>query len=257
MSDQTAALESNQLTHDEAERLRELEEKVDKSGRTAHRAWVELGDALRAIRDERLYRVTHKAFQDYCLERWGFDRERARQLIGSSDVVHTLESAKLPTRVVNGSEESVAFVEPRAARVRTLLPETESRARPMMSVPPAERPKVWDKAVESASGRQPTSRQVRVAVQQIRAETSGGEEEEAQRLLRFLNAAVRDSAKQIEFSSKLIEDLSGIEGVVKGKVKLVGDGSEKLRTQLDLVLRYAEDLRKCVEGVKKLLPAKK
>jgi len=43
--------------------------------------FVEVGEALGAIRDHRLYLETHRTFEAYCRERWGFSRQRASQLI--------------------------------------------------------------------------------------------------------------------------------------------------------------------------------
>ena len=41
------------------------------------RTFVEVGEALLRIRDERLYRETHGTFEDYCRERWAMRREVA------------------------------------------------------------------------------------------------------------------------------------------------------------------------------------
>jgi hypothetical protein len=43
--------------------------------------FVQVGKALAKIRDERLYKTTHKSFERYCQERWEFSRQRASQLI--------------------------------------------------------------------------------------------------------------------------------------------------------------------------------
>lgn len=54
--------------------------------------FYEVGTALLAIRDKRLYRETHGTFEEYCRDRWGMAASRARQLIAASEVVHQLES---------------------------------------------------------------------------------------------------------------------------------------------------------------------
>ena len=43
--------------------------------------FVQVGKALAKIRDDRLYKTTHKSFERYCQERWEFSRQRASQLI--------------------------------------------------------------------------------------------------------------------------------------------------------------------------------
>lgn len=54
--------------------------------------FVEVGLALMAIREGRLYRDTHVAFEDYCKERWGFSRQRAAQLIDAAEVSSMLDT---------------------------------------------------------------------------------------------------------------------------------------------------------------------
>jgi hypothetical protein len=57
--------------------------------------FIEVGNALFAIREERLYRESHKTFEAYCQERWGKTRDWAYRLIRSaeaaSDVEHVLQ----------------------------------------------------------------------------------------------------------------------------------------------------------------------
>ena len=45
------------------------------------RGYVEAGEALRTIRDARLYRETHGTFEDYCRERWGWTDAQSNRLI--------------------------------------------------------------------------------------------------------------------------------------------------------------------------------
>lgn len=66
----------------ESESLAALERTIE----VGLRKFVEVGRALAAIRDRRLYRETHRRFQDYIEHRWGLSRARAYQLIGAADV---------------------------------------------------------------------------------------------------------------------------------------------------------------------------
>jgi hypothetical protein len=61
--------------------------------------FVEVGNALLTIRDQRLYRQDHASFEGYCRDRWGFTSSRARQLIGASQSVTnvTLAGGQVPT----------------------------------------------------------------------------------------------------------------------------------------------------------------
>lgn len=56
------------------------------------RTFVEVGNALRSIRDERLYADDYPTFEAYCEGRWGFTDRRARQIIDSASI-----AAALPT----------------------------------------------------------------------------------------------------------------------------------------------------------------
>ena len=60
------------------------------------RGYVEAGEALRTIRDARLYRETHGTFEDYCRERWGWNKARSNQLICASEVSTTVLSLGAP-----------------------------------------------------------------------------------------------------------------------------------------------------------------
>jgi hypothetical protein len=77
------------LTEAEAARLAELEGIIERS-------FVEIGLALKEIRDSRLYRATHASFEDYCPDRWGWQASRARQLIGAAETVTKVTAAGLP-----------------------------------------------------------------------------------------------------------------------------------------------------------------
>lgn len=56
-----------ELTNEELKERHRLELKVE-------RAFVEAGAALRQLRDKRLYRSTHKNFEEYCRDRFNFQR---------------------------------------------------------------------------------------------------------------------------------------------------------------------------------------
>lgn len=52
--------------------------------------FVEVGEALLAIRDARLYRESYDTFEDYCAERWKLSRKRAYDLTAAAQVASTL-----------------------------------------------------------------------------------------------------------------------------------------------------------------------
>lgn len=103
--------------------------------------FVEVGNALIAIREGKLYRGSYGTFEDYCQQRWGMVSSRARQLMSAAE---TIESLKSDTNV-------------------TLLPTNEAQARPLAKLEPPQRVEAWGKAVQDANGKQPTAAQVQKA----------------------------------------------------------------------------------------------
>jgi len=87
----------------------------------------EVGEALSAIREGKLYRATHGTFEDYCREKWNMSRGRVYQLIGASETVSTIVDKSVVT--------------------------TESQARELSRVEPARREEVVAKAVEATGGK--------------------------------------------------------------------------------------------------------
>jgi hypothetical protein len=58
-------------------------------------SFVELGRALRTIRNQRLYRESHPTFRAYMVSRWSFQASRARQIIDSVDVYDDIHSTTI------------------------------------------------------------------------------------------------------------------------------------------------------------------
>jgi len=54
------------------------------------KTFVEVGNALACIRNERLYRATHKTFEAFCKEKWGYNSSRARQLIAATETAKSV-----------------------------------------------------------------------------------------------------------------------------------------------------------------------
>ena len=129
------------LTVGESTELAALESKIAAGLKT----FIEVGEALARIRDSRLYRAQFGTFEDYCRERWGFNSSRARQLIGAAETVRNLESV---TTV-------------------TLLPSTESQARPLTTLEPEQQREAWQRAVETAPAGKVTAAHVEAVVAEM------------------------------------------------------------------------------------------
>jgi hypothetical protein len=113
-------------------------ERVIRSGLTK---FVEVGNALLAVRDKRLYRLEYKSFEDYCRARWHFSKVRATQLIQAAETVGNL----------------VTIV---------TIPLTESQARPMAQLAAEQQQAAWAEALERSNGK-PTAAVVEDVVREF------------------------------------------------------------------------------------------
>lgn len=113
---------STALTVPEQADLERLEDTINHGLQT----FVEVGVALAEIRDRRLYRESHNAFEDYCRERWEMSRAHAYRLIEGAATVSTLSP------------------------VGDKLPTSERQVRPLVALEPEDRQRVWERAVATA-----------------------------------------------------------------------------------------------------------
>ena len=54
------------------------------------KAFYLAGEALKELRDLRLYRDTHRSFEDYCRERFGHSRQKSNYLIAGAEIYQNL-----------------------------------------------------------------------------------------------------------------------------------------------------------------------
>ncbi|MBN3960031.1 hypothetical protein [Nostoc sp. NMS8] len=139
-----AAVEVPELTEQEQSDRLHLERRVE-------RAFFEAGKALTELRDRRLYRSTHKTFEEYCRNRFGFSRRQP---------YHLIEAAVIFDNLVAKCERSVH-----------ILPTNEWQIRPLSKLDADIQPEAWEQAVESANGKVPSHRIVKDAVQRIMERT--------------------------------------------------------------------------------------
>ncbi|MHC5861044.1 hypothetical protein [Nostoc sp.] len=138
------AVEVPELTEEEQRDRLHLERRVE-------RAFFEAGKALTELRDRRLYRSTHKTFEEYCRDRFGFSRRQP---------YHLIEAAVIFDNLVEKCERNVH-----------ILPTNEWQIRPLSKLDPDIQPEAWEQAVESANGKVPSHRIVKDAVQRIMERT--------------------------------------------------------------------------------------
>lgn len=90
------------------------------------KTFIDVGNALMAIRDGRLYRVEYATFEEYCKQKWDMSRNYADRLIGAADVAEDL----MPIGVK--------------------LPTSESVLRPLTNLEPEARREVFQRAATTA-----------------------------------------------------------------------------------------------------------
>ncbi|BBD63220.1 hypothetical protein NIES2109_60700 (plasmid) [Nostoc sp. HK-01] len=148
------AVEVPELTAEEQSDRLHLERKVE-------RAFFEAGKALAELRDRRLYRSTHKTFEEYCRDRFGHSRQKSNYLIAASQVYENLT-----TICCQNSE-----VEDLTTNRTEILPTSEGQVRPMTKLEPHQQWEVWQTAVEEIGGKAPSGRVVKDVVQRIMERT--------------------------------------------------------------------------------------
>jgi hypothetical protein len=138
-------ISENELTdEEEKERLR-LE-------RVVERSFYEAGKALQQLRDRKLYRSSHKTFEEYCKDRFGYSSRRQPDLL--------IEAAAI---VDNLSEK--------CDPMDLVLPTNERQVRPLAKLEPEEQGEAWLLSVEKAGGKVPPARIVSDIVQRIKERT--------------------------------------------------------------------------------------
>ena len=76
------------LTSNERRDLEQAERKIA----AGLRSFLEVGMALKQIRDRKLFRQDFRSFEEYCAKRWDFTRQRGYELVGASEVMTDLST---------------------------------------------------------------------------------------------------------------------------------------------------------------------
>lgn len=150
--------------------------------RKVERAFYEAGTALKELRDRRLYRSTHKTFEEYCRDRFGYSRRKMDYLISGSEVFENLQTRTIGSQSDRDETRTNSFQSDRdetrtigsqsdGDETRTIgsqiLPISERQVRPLTQLEPDQQREVWQQAVEAAGGKVPSGRIVKDIVQRI------------------------------------------------------------------------------------------
>ena len=101
-------------------------------------SFIEVGNALLRIRNERLYRSDFGTFQEYCEARWSMSKTHANRMIDAAEVAENLTPMGVK-------------------------PTSERQLRPLVALPPVKQREAWKSAVETSATGQPTSTEVAAA----------------------------------------------------------------------------------------------
>jgi hypothetical protein len=167
-TESSSAVESSTLIPVEAAQVEILEKLTHDEERDRHRlelgveqAFYQAGKALSELRSRRLYRSTHKTFDTYCQDRFGFTRRHSDYLIAGAVVVENLQLR----RTIHSQNE---FNENLRTIHSQLLPTKLEQIKPLTGLKPDTQRQVWDKAVETANGKVPSGRIVKGIVEQLK-----------------------------------------------------------------------------------------
>lgn len=125
------------LSSEEKLNLTTYEEIIEKGLKT----FIEVGNALFEIKNNKLYRESFTTFEAYCKERWQLKRQRAYELMGAAEIVNQLSEISDKTN---------------------LLPTKESHANALAQIPVTLRFQVWRGVVEESlnTGRAITAKMI-------------------------------------------------------------------------------------------------
>ncbi|MBD2498920.1 hypothetical protein [Nostoc sp. FACHB-280] len=149
-------VEVPELTPEEQSDRLHLERRVE-------RAFFEAGKALMELRDRRLYRSTHRTFEEYCKDRFSYTYRHVNYLIAGSVIV---DNIKMGT---NSSQNEQA--EEMGTISSQILPTSEVQVRPLAKLEPQQQQEAWQTAVQEAKGKVPSGRIVKDVVQRIMEST--------------------------------------------------------------------------------------
>lgn len=130
------------LTESERQELAQHEQVIKAGLQT----FYDVGNALAAIRDAKLYREDYETFEDYCRERWQISRPRAYQMISSAEVVDNVST------------------------MVDILPTSERQVRPLTKLPPDDQRTAWAEAVATAPDGKVTGAHVEQIVERMQAD---------------------------------------------------------------------------------------
>jgi len=161
-----------------------------------------IGRALKAIKDDRLYREKFKRFEDYCAQQWGLSDKYAYRLIQAYEVYVGLRKDS-----TIGEQN---------------LPANESQIRPLLRLETDKQAAAWNQVVKSANGKRVTAEMVEDVVN---AKLGNGDakpklsptKQKLDKIAKLVKKALKDTSEPtVDQLKKVLEE---IQGLIGGKKK--------------------------------------
>jgi hypothetical protein len=148
------------LTDTEKFKLDQYEQTIKKGLST----FLDVGHALAQIRDNRLYRETHKSFEKYCKDTWDLGKSSAYRKIDGYQAINLLESKMSPMGDENSSKQKSNSI---------ILPTNERQTRPLTSLSPDDQVKAWENVLEILNEGPPGTKLTAALINKVVKEVKG------------------------------------------------------------------------------------
>ncbi|MEE1812669.1 hypothetical protein [Streptomyces sp. BE133] len=181
--------DSPTLIGEEQDSLAQCEAAVE----TLKGAFWAAGKALQIIRDARLYRETHKTFDDYCDERWSMNRQYADKLIRAWPIAEALYKKQDPANLT-----PIGVKKLNQAQVWELVPVAESWDVDTATF-------VYDTVVE-IDGQAVTAAVLKGAVKSLPKGDEFDREVAAERILEYVSSLSQPPVEKVPAPAPPIED---------------------------------------------------
>ena len=142
----------DQLSDEEQKEFLRRERRIEK----AIAVFYQIGEDLKYINENRLYRSQYKDFADYVKNRWGLRLRQAYHLISSFEVFANLKNLH------NCAKNEPTFV----------LPTAEYQVRSLAKLEPEEQVEIWKRAIAQNNGKIPTGQRIQELVKEKKMERS-------------------------------------------------------------------------------------
>lgn len=197
------------LTVADKARRKKLESVIQSGLKT----FIDVGQALEAVRSEKLYRDKWKTFEAYCEDIFELSRKRAYQLIDAAKTVKRLESMETLPKILDKNEE---------VGIDKIIP-NEHAANVISKVPDDEIQEVLDVVVEAyqATGKPVTGKSIKDAAAKVADKKQDKPEPTVKEQISKLRSV---ALKHYQAAMRAVDSLHGLKSD-KSTLKIVAEAN--------------------------------